>query len=107
MGAPDMRFAHGTRILTGSTGSGKLVNNEIQTTIRAFIVDELRGGDEPDELDDDTFLIEEEVIDSLGIMSIVTFVEQKWGIEIEADEVVLQNFESLPAIGNLVKSKLQ
>lgn len=79
---------------------------EVGAVVRQFIVDELRGGDEPEELDEDTHLIEEEVIDSLGIMSIVSFAEQRWGIEIEADEVVLQNFESLPAIEKLVKSKL-
>lgn len=80
--------------------------SEVMTAVRKFIVDELRGGDEPEELDEDTHLIEEEIIDSLGIMAIVSFAEAKWNIEIEADEVVLQNFETMPAIEKLVVSKI-
>ena len=80
--------------------------SEVMTAVRQFIVDDLRGGDEPEDFDEDTHLIEEEVIDSLGIMSLVTFAEGKWGIEIEADEVILQNFASLPAITELISAKL-
>ena len=80
--------------------------SEIRTTIRAFIVDDLQGGIEPDLLDDDTHLIEEELIDSLGIMAMVSFIEAHWRVDVAAEDVLIQNFESIPAIERLVSDKL-
>jgi acyl carrier protein len=79
---------------------------EISATIRGFIVDELQGGVEPDELDENTLLIEEELIDSLGIMAMVSFIEAHWNVEIGAEEVLIENFETITAIESLVRSKL-
>ena len=80
--------------------------SEIRTTIRAFIVDDLQGGIEPDFLDDNTHLIEEEMIDSLGIMAMVSFIETHWKVDVAAEDVLIENFESIPAIERLVTGKL-
>lgn len=71
-----------------------------------FIVRELRGGDRPPDLDHTTYLIEEEIIDSLGIMSMIPFIERRWGVSIEPEDVLLENFETVPTIAELVRSKL-
>lgn len=78
----------------------------ICATVRQFIVDELRGGDAPDDFDEHSNLIEDEVIDSLGIMSLVVFIEEQWSVEIQPEEVTLRNFESLRAIQSLISAKL-
>jgi acyl carrier protein len=81
--------------------------SEIRATIRKFIVDELHSGVETDDLDDTTFLIEEELIDSLGIMATVSFIEAHWHVEVDAEDVLLENFETIPAIERLVERKLR
>ena len=46
-----------------------------------------------------------DVIDSLGVMEVVSFVEEQYGIEIAEDELLADNFRSLEAIGALVDRK--
>ncbi len=51
-------------------------------------------------------LIDSGVINSLGIMKIVSFLESNFKISISDDEILLDNFESLDAITQFVESKL-
>ncbi|OYD88530.1 hypothetical protein CDG77_23230 [Nostoc sp. 'Peltigera membranacea cyanobiont' 213] len=57
-------------------------------------------------LDNGSLLIEEEIIDSLGIFVLISFIEEQFHIKINPDEVVLDNFENIDTIKSLVMSKL-
>ena len=46
-----------------------------------------------------------DVIDSLGVMEVVTFVEERYGIAVDEDELLVDNFRSLAAIGALIDRK--
>ena len=46
-----------------------------------------------------------EVIDSLGVMELVTFIEEQYDIAIDEDELLVDNFRSLDAIRSLVERK--
>ncbi|MHC5826592.1 MAG: acyl carrier protein, partial [Nostoc sp.] len=46
-------------------------------------------------LDNGSLLIEEEIIDSLGIFVLISFIEEQFHIKINPDEVVLDNFENI------------
>ena len=77
---------------------------EIKSAIKDFISDEFvtDGSD----IADDTNLLEEEIIDSLGIFTLVSFVEDRFGVKVDPEEVNLENFETLTAIESLVQGKL-
>ena len=51
-------------------------------------------------------LLEEEVIDSLGIFTLVSFIEDRFGVGVEPEEVNLDNFETVEAITSLVQGKM-
>ena len=51
-------------------------------------------------------LLEEEIIDSLGIFTLVSFIEDKFGVAVEPEEVNLDNFETVSAVTKLVEAKL-
>ncbi len=51
-------------------------------------------------------LLEEEIIDSLGIFTLVSFIEDKFGVSVDPEEVNLDNFETVDAVTKLVESKL-
>ncbi len=51
-------------------------------------------------------LLEEEIIDSLGIFTLVSFIEDRFGVTVEPEEVNLDNFESVAAVTRLVESKM-
>lgn len=80
------------------------MSDDIQAVIREHLASEYLS--EGDHLDEHTQLIEEEVLDSIAIFTTVSFLEQRFGIEIPPDDVVLEHFETLGAIEQLVRREL-
>ena len=75
-----------------------------QDRIRGFITEELWNGS-PAQLTGDYLLIDNRVLDSIGIFQVVTFLEDEYGVEIGDDELTPENFSSLDAIAKLVDEK--
>lgn len=58
-----------------------------------------------DQVDLDTVdLLEEEIIDSLGIFTLVSFIEDEFGISIDPTDINLDNFQNLNAVTALVET---
>lgn len=74
------------------------------TVIRAYIVDSFLLGDD-DGLDDDASLIEAGVVDSTGIVEIVTYLEETFGIEVDDDDLVPENLDSISRLAAFVDRK--
>lgn len=51
-------------------------------------------------------LLEEEIVDSLGIFTLVSFIEDKFGVGVEPEEVNLDNFETVDSVVALVQGKM-
>ncbi|MDD9933127.1 MAG: acyl carrier protein [Myxococcales bacterium] len=79
---------------------------EIHNKIKEFIVDELLGGEDADELEGDTELVRTGILDSVSTLRVVAFIEGEWDMEIETHEANLDNLGSLDAMTKLVESKL-
>jgi acyl carrier protein len=75
--------------------------------VRDFIVEELRWSGPPEQLSADYPLLDNGVIDSLGLMQIVQLLEDECSVEIADGDLLPENFASLAAIENLVESKRQ
>jgi acyl carrier protein len=80
--------------------------SRVEDVVRTYIVEEFLHGHAPDELTNTTYLIEEQIIDSLGIFAMVAFLEERFDITIEAEEVTVDNFGTLDAICRLVSLKM-
>jgi acyl carrier protein len=76
-----------------------------QDTLRTFIIEELQCDLPPGQLTDEYPLIDEQVIDSMGIYEIVTFIENEYGVEVLDDELLPEHFETINAIANLIDSR--
>jgi acyl carrier protein len=57
-------------------------------------------------LDNDFSLIENGIIDSMGIFRLISFLEEQFAVTLEPDEVLLENFENLNSITAFVLSKI-
>lgn len=76
-----------------------------QDAVRDYIVEQFMY-DSPDAaLEDDQPLIEEGIIDSLGIFTLIAFIEERFGVKVQPDDVVLENFESVNTISRLVEAR--
>jgi len=68
-----------------------------------FVRDELASGTDPATIDADTPLIDGGLIDSMGLMRLIVFIEERGGVRIPDAEVLPDNFQSVAEIENLVK----
>ena len=50
--------------------------------------------------------MEEGIIDSLGILELVMFVEQEFGVKVADEDVTPENFDSVNKLVNYVQRKL-
>jgi acyl carrier protein len=73
--------------------------------LQQYLVEQLAA--DPADVDDlDLRLVEEDVIDSLGIFSMVDFIEDHFGVSIDPEEITIDNFATLRSIDALVGRKL-
>ena len=76
-----------------------------QDRVRTFIIDELRFRGSAKDLKNDLPLLEKEILDSMGIFQVVAFLESEFGIEIDDEDLVPDNFGTIDGIARLVESK--
>lgn len=74
-----------------------MLNQELATFIEKNLI-----GDDKTTVNDATQLIEEGIVDSMGLMQIVAFIEERTGLRVSDDDVTPDNFETVAAIGALV-----
>jgi acyl carrier protein len=58
-------------------------------------------------LDPDEDLLEQGIIDSLGIMKLILFMEETYGIAVADEEVVPENFQTVSMMVRFVEQKMQ
>lgn len=56
-------------------------------------------------LEDDDSLLEKGLLDSMGIVKLIAFIEERFGVQLGDDEFDPDNFETVAAIATLVESK--
>ena len=57
-------------------------------------------------LSEDTSFLKSGVIDSTGVLELVSYLEEAFSITVEDDEIIPENLDSLRNVSNFVKSKL-
>ena len=77
----------------------------VAATVKQFILDEFLPGESPDELTDDTPLITAGILDSVGILRLVAFIEEQFGIGLAAHEADVEYLNTIADIVKLVESK--
>jgi len=78
---------------------------DLASEIRNFIVENFLFGDSTAQLGEDESLLQKGLIDSTGILEVVSFIEEKFGITVQDDELVPDNLDSIGAIANYVMRK--
>ena len=78
----------------------------IEETIRTFITKEILFSDKYNYSDDASFL-NEGIVDSMNVLQIVMFIEKKFNLHVEDEEVVPDNFDSVAKLAAYVRSKVQ
>jgi acyl carrier protein len=83
----------------------QLQTTEIEQEIRNYLTEEFLFG-RSETLNDDTPLLGN-VIDSQGVIEVVSFVQQHFKIEVEDEDVTTDNLATLKSVVALVEKKLR
>jgi acyl carrier protein len=73
--------------------------------IRSFIVENFLYGQDDGYLSDNVSFLKRGIIDSTGILELVSFIEEKYGIFINDEELVPDNFDSIDKLSTFVSRK--
>jgi len=78
---------------------------EINVQIRDFIAQNLLFSDNGYQYDDDDSFLQEGIVDSVGVMDLVSFVEDNFNVEVDDQEIVPDNFDSVNKLAQYVRGK--
>ena len=78
---------------------------EITQIVHAYILNEFLPGEDAEELTEDTPLITGGVLDSISTLKLVAFLEEEFGITIEAHEAGVEHLDTIDRISALVAEK--
>jgi acyl carrier protein len=79
--------------------------DNIRDTVRHFILDNFLPGEDPANLTDSTELKESGILDSMSTLKLVSFLEEQFKVELEADDLDAGNLATIENIERLVRSK--
>lgn len=79
-------------------------NLQLKSDIRNFVVENFLYG-KRDGLEDDVSFLEKGLIDSTGVLELVAFVEDKYGISVDDEELVPENFDSINRLSDFIIRK--
>ncbi len=75
-------------------------------TIIKFIHEELLGGDPDLEIFAEDDLLNSGMVDSLGIVRLISFIESEYSITVPPQDMVIENFISVTAMADYIQTKI-
>ena len=68
---------------------------DVRAAVKEFVVESFLFGSSDDSLGDTDSFLESGIIDSTGILELVSFVEESFKIEVKDEELIPDNFDSI------------
>src|SRR4029453_16083081 len=81
------------------------MSDDIKAVVKDVILREFLPGEAPSELTDTTPLITGGVLDSIATLKLVMFIEERYGISLQAHEVDPEHLDTIAQIAQLIRSK--
>ena len=77
---------------------------EVRIAVRNFISENFIL-DAAEDLREEDSLLERGIIDSTGVLELVAFIEEKFGITVEDDELIPENLDTIRDIAEFIRQK--
>ena len=82
-----------------------LDKSELKNKIKSFVSDYFIK-DSGIEIAEETSFLDKGIIDSTGVMELVSFLEETFGITMDDEEIIPDNFDSIEKLVTFVENKL-
>lgn len=79
---------------------------DVRDIVKQFILEKFLPGEDPKNLTEETELKDSGILDSLSTLKLVSFLEERFHVEFEANDLEAGNLATLSSIEQLVQSKL-
>jgi acyl carrier protein len=76
-----------------------------EAQLRKYILQNFMYTDDESRLTREMSLIDNGVIDSTGVLELVSFIEESFGVKVEDTELVPDNFDSVTRLLNYIERK--
>ncbi len=80
--------------------------DSIRALVKEHILETILVGEAPENLTDEVKMVSEGIIDSLASLKLVAWLEERFGVKIEAHEVDVDHLDTLTTIATMVHAKL-
>jgi acyl carrier protein len=80
---------------------------QITSRVRGFIIEQFLLNTDNGDLANDISFLETGIVDSTGILEIIAFLEETYGISIEDEELVPENLDSVNNVVSFIERKLK
>jgi len=77
-----------------------------ETAIKRFIVEEIMLGNAQTKIETDQSLLTSGILDSLALIRLINFIEEKFNVVIEDEDIVPDNFETIEALKIFLEDKV-
>ena len=74
------------------------MQSDISASVRKFINDNFLFREGLESIADDASFLDAGIIDSTGVLELVSYLEDTWGITVADDEMLPENFDSIRGI---------
>ena len=78
---------------------------ELEQKIKGYILENYLFTDDASQLSSEDSLLERGIIDSTGILEVIMFLEEEFGVTVEDDEMVPENLDSVANLVAFVQRK--
>lgn len=77
----------------------------VEDKVRGFILDNFLFTDDQSELSNNDSLLDKGLVDSTGILEIITFIEEEFSLQVDDEEMVPENLDSVDNIKAFIAKK--
>ena len=81
--------------------------DEVRQTLRHFILENYLFSDDQNLLKDDDSFLDGGILDSMGILELIEYLDEGLGIKVEGDELVPDNLDSINSLIKFISAKAQ
>lgn len=78
----------------------------IEDKIKKFVIQHFLVGEKNPQLQNEVSFLEKGIVDSTGVLELVTFLEETFNIKVEDEELVPENLDSVSNLVRFVNQKL-
>ncbi len=73
--------------------------------LRTYILENYLFSDDPDELDNADSFLDNGIIDSMGILELIHFLEEEFAIKVKTEEMIPENLDSIDNLITFLQSR--